>query len=105
MMKCSECQDEVAGGVHLSQYKFVCLSCYEESQRAYREESAARPYQSEVSFLPSPEKLAERIAAERQRIGDQPHDVGEPTMRGSVLYVPKREAYRSARRGTEGRAL
>lgn len=103
-MRCSECQTDVPGGVCLSRYKFVCHACHAELQEAFLAENRNRPPQSQ-SELPSPEELHQRIAEERERIGNQPRDIGEPSLRGSILYVPKRVAYRSHRKGSEYREL
>ena len=103
-MRCSECQTDVPTGVQLSAYRFVCHSCHAELLAAWKAEQANR-WGACPDYLPDPAELSERIAAKRRDIGEQPRDVPAPTMRGSVLYVPKRVAYRSARRGTEERAV
>lgn len=101
-MRCRECGRNIEHGVKLSDYAIVCESCYDEMMAAWLAEYAdAAPFDR---YCPPPIELHERIAEVRRQIGDRPRHVPmDVTPRGSVLYVPKRVAYRSARRGTERR--
>lgn len=102
-MRCHECGRNIEHGVKLSDYVTVCETCYVEMMAAWRAENAGRPSQS-CSCCPPPMELYERIAAVRRAIGDQPRRVPmDYVPRDTMLYVPKRVAYRSARRGTETR--
>lgn len=66
-----------------------------------QEKNADMPYQSRC-YCPSPEELAERVAAVRRVNGNQPHNV-EPS---KVPRLPKRSTTSiTGRRGTEERAV
>lgn len=102
-MRCCDCGGIVEGGVRLSEYAAAHEACYEAMMEAWSAEKSLMPWAT-PSFCPQPMELYARIADVRRQIGDQPRHVPLDTAtRGTLFYVPKRVAYRSARRGTERR--
>ena len=102
MMRCTSCQAEITRCVKLSEYTRLCEDCYASMVSAWQAEQV-RGWGNCPTYLPSPDELAERIAEVRRELGTKPRNIDEPSLRGTVLYVPKKVAYRSHRRGAEVR--